>query len=327
MCDLDSVSDLTLTLRMLQFDKQVLPASGKISTSCQISPDGELIVICQNTDMLVYEISSSKMMKLTTTHKECINCLCWSPDSKCIASGSEDFTVEITHIIYGRIRRLMGHTAPVISICYNNKGNILCSSSMDESIKEWHVLSGTALKTMSAHSDAVVSIDIPKFDSSILSSGSYDGLIRIFDTESGHCLKTLTYDKDWIAEDGVVPISTVKFSRNGKFLLVKSLDNVVKLWEYTRGTVVRTFLWPHQETKAKLKYNCGLELIYPQGKDPLVISGNDSGSMCVWNVYSKNLVQKIDEKHRNSPLISISASYDKVATLSLNGECNLFRVH
>ncbi|CDO95187.1 unnamed protein product [Kluyveromyces dobzhanskii CBS 2104] len=311
---------------MLNFDRQILSASGKISTSCQISPNGELIAISQDTNILIFDVLSSTITKLTTTHMGCINCLCWSPDSKCIASGSEDFTIEITHVLYGRIRRLMGHTAPVISICYNSRGNILCSSSVDESIKEWHVLSGTALKTMSAHSDPVVSIDIPKYDSSVLSSGSYDGLIRIFDTESGHCLKTLTYDKDWISEDGVVPISTVKFSKNGKLLLVKSLDNVVKLWDYTRGTVVRTFLWPYQEAKTKLKYNCGLDLIYPQGSDPLVISGDDSGALCIWNAYSKNLVQNINDKHRNSPLISISASHQLITTLSLNGECNLFRL-
>lgn len=310
---------------MLQFVSQILPASGAVSTSCQISPNGEYVAISSNTNILLYEISTSKLIHLTTTHVQGINYICWSPDSKCVASGSEDFSIEITHIFYGKIHRLMGHTAPVISVCYNNKGSILCSSSVDESIKEWHVLSGTALKTMSAHSDPVVSIDIPESDSSILSSGSYDGLIRIFDTESGHCLKTLTYDKDWIAEDGVVPISMVKFSKNGKFLLVKSLDNVVKLWDYTRGTVVRTFLWPNQETKTKLKYNCGLELMYPKDSDPLVISGDDFGDMCIWNAYSKTLLQKINDKHRNSPVISISAKDSMLVTLSINGECNMFR--
>lgn len=237
---------------MLQLALKIeLPEDG-ITTSCQLAPNGQIVAVAQRTSILLYDVDTLRTVKLRTTHKDPINSLCWSPDSKCVATASEDFTIEITHVLYGTIHRLMGHTAPVLSLCYNDKGNILCSSSMDESIKEWHVLSGKVLKTMSAHSDPVVSIDIPKFDSSVLSSGSYDGLIRIFDTESGHCLKTLTYDKDWIAEDGVVPISTVKFSQNGKFLLVKSLDNIVKLWDYTRGTVVRTYLWPNQEVRTKL---------------------------------------------------------------------------
>lgn len=310
---------------MLTFQLEIPIRKGCVSTSCQISPDSQFLAIAQERTIQLYHIDTSRLIGIDTTHKGAINCLCWSPDSKCIATASEDFTIEITHILYGRIHRLMGHSAPVLSLCYNDKGNILCSSSMDESIKEWHVLSGKILKTMSAHSDPVVSIDIPRCDSSILSSGSYDGLIRIFDTESGHCLKTLTYDKDWTAEDGVVPISTVKFSKNGKYLLVKSLDGIVKLWDYVRGTVVRTFIWPNEESKTRLRYNCGLEFLYPDDSEPLVISGNDLGQICIWNAYSKEPMSFIKDKHVGSPLISVSSQGQYVLTLSLNGECNLWK--
>ncbi|AMD19648.1 HCL503Wp [Eremothecium sinecaudum] len=312
---------------MLQFERSIaIPRGDNLFTSSKISPNGDFVAICDNVTIYVVEFSSGKIQRLLTTHSEPINDICWSPDSQCVASASEDFTIEITHLEYGKIHTLTGHIAPVLALVYNCKGNLLCSSSMDESIKEWDVLTGTILKTMSAHSDPVVSIDIPQCDPTILSSGSYDGLIRIFDTKTGHCLKTLTYDKDWKTDDGVVPISQVKFSKNGKFLLVSSLDGVVKIWDYLRGCVVRTFKL-HDEPR-KLKHSCGIDFLYPEDSpEQLVVVGNEDGTIACWNAQSKILEQEIEGYHQGGPVLSISCYKSTVCTMSLDGECNLWRWH
>ncbi|AET40931.1 Swd3p Ecym_7078 [Eremothecium cymbalariae DBVPG len=301
-----------------------LPSDDNLYTSARISPSREHVAICHRVTIYVFCIATSTLKPYITTHSGPINDICWSPDSNCIASASEDFTVEITHLEYGRLHKLMGHTAPVLSLVYNCKGNLLCSSSMDESIKEWDILTGTVLKTMSAHSDPVVSIDVPVCDSTILSSGSYDGLIRIFDTKTGHCLKTLTYDKDWQTDDGVVPISQVKFSENGKFLLVRSLDSVVKIWDFIRGCVVRTFKIPGGCKRSK--YSCGMDFLYPEDGsiDPLVIIGSEDGSIYCWDSQSKALIQDIKCHDQASPIMSISSQGSLVCTLSLNGKCNIW---
>ena len=59
-------------------------------------------------------------------------------------------------------------------------------------------------------------------------SGSYDGLCKIWDATSGQCLKTFI-------DDGNPPMSFVKFSPNGKYILTVTLGNTVKLWDYSRG--------------------------------------------------------------------------------------------
>lgn len=258
------------------------------STSLAISPNGKYVATVINTyHIIVYQLNQhnqrdalasgdssvgyfQEFKKFTTDHSKGINSLTWSPDNQCIATCSDDCSIEIYHMSFGKLQTLMGHTAPVITIKYSPKGNLLFSGSMDESIKIWNLGSSgivqpetsfqnqnehdntgenlyhtllltPPMKTMSAHSDPVVTLDIPLLDSSIIASGSYDGLIRIFDTKSGHCLKTLTYDKDW-ANDGVLPIINVKFSYNGKYLLVKSMDGVLKLWNFITGKVMRTFV-------------------------------------------------------------------------------------
>lgn len=316
---------------MLKLRQKVLPVGttdGK-TTSVKFSPNGEFIAIVDGMEILIYELSTQKFVNsVYTSHIKPISDICWSPDSQCISSASDDFSIEIIHISYGQLYRLMSHTAPVISLCYNSKGNLLCSASMDESIKIWDTLNGKLLRTISAHSEAVVSIDIPQFDSSILSSGSYDGLIRIFDIATGHCLKTLTYDKDWKRETGVVPISQIKFSRNGKFLLVKSLDGVVKIWDCVRGYVVRTFNATSDESRYQMHFSCGMGFLYPKEDDSsaIVVSGYEDGEIYCWNASNKELlyVLKDDAYHKGSPIISIDCYDDIVCSLSLNGECYLW---
>ena len=46
-------------------------------------------------------------------------------------------------------------------------------------------------------------------------------------TNSGQCLKTLI-------DDDNPPVSFVKFSPNGKYILAATLDNTLKLWDYSK---------------------------------------------------------------------------------------------
>ncbi|CCE64673.1 hypothetical protein TPHA_0I01690 [Tetrapisispora phaffii CBS 4417] len=332
-------------LRLLRNIALASPGSGGQVTSVKFSPNGELVAVCKSTVIELFELASIEQhdevvpvpfKTVLTSHIKPISEICWSPDGQCIASGSDDFTVEITHLQFGQIYRLVSHTAPVVSLCFNVKGNLLCSSSMDESIKIWDTLNGVLLRTISAHSGAVVSIDMPQLDSSIISSGSFDGLIRIFDTASGHCLKTLTYDKDWKIDTGVVAIANVRWSKNGKFLLVKSLDGIVKIWDCIRGYVVRTFKIDqsddqeangasHSTDAYRMRYAFGMDFLYPENDhSPIVISGYENGDIYLWDSSNKKLLQLIkanEFKYSSSPIIDINTHQNYVCTVTMDGEC------
>lgn len=57
---------------------------------------------------------------------------------------------------------------------------------------------------------------------------------RIWDTASGQCLKTLIDDEN-------PPVSFVKFSPNGKYILAATLDNTLKLWDYSKVSIRKFF--------------------------------------------------------------------------------------
>ncbi|CAF2084881.1 unnamed protein product [Brassica napus] len=68
-------------------------------------------------------------------------------------------------------------------------------------------------------SDPITSVDFNR-DGSLIISSSYDGLCRVWDSGTGHCVKTLIDDEN-------PPVSFVRFSPNGKFILVGTHDNTL----------------------------------------------------------------------------------------------------
>ncbi|KAJ7977379.1 COMPASS-like H3K4 histone methylase component WDR5B [Quillaja saponaria] len=63
-------------------------------------------------------------------------------------------------------------------------------------------------------------------DGSLIVSGSHDGPCKIWDASTGTCLKVLIDDK-------VPGISFVKFSTNGKIIVVATPNDTLKLWYYS----------------------------------------------------------------------------------------------
>lgn len=149
-------------------------------------------------------------------------------DHRLVATASDDKSVRLfdtrspssgSGAGVGPIKTLSGHTNYVFCVAFNPQANMVASGSFDETVRVWDVKAGKCLKVLPAHSDPVTAVDFNR-DGSLIVSGSYDGLCRIWDASTGHCLKTLIYDEN-------PPVSFVKFSPNGKFLLVGTLDNTL----------------------------------------------------------------------------------------------------
>ena len=82
-------------------------------------------------------------------------------------------------------------------------------------------LSGGALFTLEGHGDAVNSVCFSP-DGCRLASGSNDETVRLWDVETGVCVKTLEGHGDWVF--------SVCFSPDGRRLASGSDDSTVRLW-------------------------------------------------------------------------------------------------
>jgi COMPASS component SWD3 len=164
---------------------------------------------------------------------------------------------------------------------------MLVSGSYDEAVYLWDVRAARVMRSLPAHSDPVSSVDFVR-DGTLIVSCSHDGLIRVWDTATGQCLRTLVHEDN-------APVSSVRFSPNGRYVLAWTLDSCIRLWDYVegKGRCVKTYQG-HQNKEYSLSGAFGTYGEDPKHQHAFVASGSEEGEVVLWDVSSKNVLQRLD---------------------------------
>lgn len=164
---------------------------------------------------------------------------------------------------------------------------MLVSGSYDEAVFLWDVRSARVMKSLPAHSDPVSGIDVV-WDGTLIASCATDGLVRIWDTATGQCLRTIVHEDN-------PPVSAVKFSPNGKYVLAWTLDDCVRLWDYVEGRCLKTYQG-HSNRKYSLHGSFGVygEVTPRTPGYAFAVSGSEDGAVLCWDVVSKKILQRIE---------------------------------
>jgi len=145
---------------------------------------------------------------------------------------------------------LKGGERPVTDILFNTDGDLLFSSSKDNSITVWLTESGERIGTYEGHNGAVWSISVDHKSTRLL-TGSADSSVRLWEVETGKQLFT------WPHESSVRVVEMALGDR--QFLSVT--DDVMKL-----SPAIQIFNLPRDERELKTKSQLSTLLIpTPQG--------------------------------------------------------------
>ncbi|KAL8929656.1 MAG: hypothetical protein Q9172_000335 [Xanthocarpia lactea] len=197
-----------------------------------------------------------------------------------------------------------GHTASVLDLSWS-KNNFLLSSSMDKTVRLWHV-SRTECLCCFKHSDFVTSIQFHPRDDRFFLAGSLDSKLRLWSIPD----KSVAY---WNQLPDL--ITAVAFTPDGKTAVAGCLNGLCLFYE-TEGLKYQTQVHVRSAhgKNAKGSKVTGIQAINfppedPNGEVKILITSNDS-RVRVYNLRDKGLEIKLKGNENTYSQIRASFSED-----------------
>jgi COMPASS component SWD3 len=133
---------------------------------------------------------------------------------------------------------------------------------------------------------------------------------RIWDADSGQCLKTLVDDDNpmWYVHHLKLLLtldtfthtlysSHVLFSPNSKYVLASTQDSTIRLWNYQTSRCVKTYTGHTNRTYA-------LVAAFSNTGGRYIVSGSEDAKIYIWDLQSRRVAQ-ILEGHKGERSISM----------------------
>jgi WD40 repeat protein len=236
-------------------------------------------------------------------HEQGINSVSISPDSKKIATASEDGTAKIWTISGQLILTLNGHQGAIYGISFSPDNNLIATASGDKTVKLW-TLDGKEKIILKGHTAAVYNVVFSP-DGKLVATTSQDKTVRIWDV-SGHLITVL--------RGHTKSVDDVSFSLDQKQLVTASRDGSVRLWEITGKELKH--LTDFQASFYSVSFSPDGQWIAAAGRDQLV-----------W-LWSKNGQLEGKFKGHKDGINSISFSPDSrhLATAANDGTAKLWNL-
>ncbi|NDJ16399.1 NB-ARC domain-containing protein [Myxacorys almedinensis] len=286
------------------------------------SLDGKLLATGDiNHEIHVRQVIDGKPLFSCRMEAGWVWSVAFSPDGRWLAS-SANRTVALWDVQTGEcLHTFEGYADRVFSLAFSPDGRLLASGSEDRLIRIWEIKTQKLVHVLKGHDCEVRSIAFaphrypavtqpPSPNAGyLLASGSFDRTVRLWDVQSGTCLKILKAHTGWVF--------SVAFSPEGRWLASSSRDRTVKLWQVESGHCQATIAaHPHQIRAVTFARD---------GKT--LVTGCDDHRLRVWNYYTGECLRVLKGHQSWISAIAICPATQVLASASEDQSVRLWEGH
>jgi WD40 repeat protein len=298
--------------------------------SVAFSPDGALLAVgSRDGTVRVWRVVYEQGAGWTLLHTRRISTgetqaayshdVAFSPDSRTLAFGLPDGTVQLWRLSGGRsggqspsdlevasLHTLQADDSRICSLDFAPDGRTVAAGAWNGSVHVWRVADGVHLQSLIGHSGGVVSVAFSP-DSATLVSASLDGTTTLWDISTG---TVIHQREDASATTGVA------FSPDGSMLAVATSTGDRQLWSAVDWSLVREL----ESTRGGM----GNIAFSPDGA--AVAAGNAWHEMHWWRVADGALLDAVRGHKDSVNSVAFSPDGQMLASGSLDGTVKIWRV-
>ncbi len=271
------------------------------------SPDGETLAVAgdlrgeapRSSQIVLFSATTSEVRFRLSGHNGGIRSLCFSSDSKKLASGGSKQDPSV--IVWDMetklpLRSYQGHVDEVRGVFFSKDQQFVYSVSCDQSIRVWDRRQLRPPTDLIGHEAPIWSLAI-SHDGRQLASASADRTVKLWNTATRQVEHTLS--------GHAAPVTVVQFRKDGKQLASGGGDKAIRLWDAATG-----------QEEGKLEGHTApiTALVYSPGGNR-ILSGSADRSVKIWSLESN----KVEMNLGNLATVVTSVAWSSDGTMVAAG--------
>jgi len=304
--------------------QQTLKGDTYLDRIVHFSPNSELLATARISHERIVKLWILHSGKSWTLHGHDgpILDITFSPDSKLLASASQDTDVILWSTSSGKmVKMLGGHKRSVVATAFSLDGDILASASRDQTVKLWDTQSGNSFRTLKGQFGEMTAVAFSP-DGKLLAAASSDRTVRLWNIQAA-TKSNRRLPKSWTLGTREVEVTLERevhgtepdvvalvFSYDSQLLISKSLPYITELRNISSGFVNHRSSTNNLWSKS-MRFTSGGKLLASQ-----------YNMVKMWSTSLKAAQQAIGTRQATG--MAFSSDYKLLATAWMDGSVTLW---